>query len=121
MAILNLTQHNATPEQIDAGVIELQPEVKQVLKGLLDFQQLPSSDEVLIRAVAITKIAKEHGASTAMIGGAPFLMGTLETVLKDNGIKPLYAFSQRISIERVNPDGSVVKTSEFKHMGFVEV
>ena len=120
MAILNLTQHNATPEQIDAGVIELQPEVKQVLKGLLDFQELPTSEEVVLRAIAITKIAKEHGASTAMIGGAPFLMSVLEDILRNNDVVPLYAFSQRISVEKLI-DGTVVKTSEFKHVGFVEV
>lgn len=119
--ILNLTQHNPTRQQLHAGVVDLAPEQKEVLKDLLDFQELPTAEEIQGRAVAIAQIAKEHGASTAMIGGAPFLMGTLETTLKNNGIKPLYAFTQRVAVEVTNPDGSVVKTSEFKHMGFVEV
>jgi hypothetical protein len=36
------------------------------------------------------------------------------------GIKPLYSFSQRVSVEK-EIDGKIVKTAEFKHMGFVEV
>ncbi len=37
------------------------------------------------------------------------------------GIKPvLYAFCERVSIEKV-VNGVVVKTNEFKHIGFVEV
>ena len=121
MAILNLTQHLPSDEQVVAGVVDLPTEAKQVLKGLLDFHDLPTSEEITVRAVAICAIAKEYGAKQVMLGGAPFLMGTLEAVLKDNGIKPLYAFSKRISVEKTNPDGTVVKTSEFKHMGFVEV
>ena len=119
--ILNLTQHAPTPEQVEAGVVELPPDLKQILKGLLDFSEIPSKQDVVTRAVAITSIAKEYGASHVMIGGAPYLMGALEAVLKDNDIKPLYAFSQRVSVEKVGPDGTLVKTSEFKHIGFVEV
>ena len=119
--ILNLTQHNATQHQLEAGVVDLAPQVKELLKNLLDFSEVPSKQDVVTRAVAITSIAKEYGASHVMIGGAPYLMGALEAVLKDNDIKPLYAFSQRVSVEKVGPDGTLVKTSEFKHIGFVEV
>jgi len=47
-------------------------------------------------------------------------MGALERALQKRGIKPLYAFSERVSVEKVI-DCVVVKTNEFKHMGFVEV
>jgi len=50
-----------------------------------------------------------------MIGGAPYLMGILEECLRDKGIKPLYSFSVRKSVERTLEDGSVVKEAIFKH------
>ena len=56
-----------------------------------------------------------------MIGGAPFLMGALESELKNRGIQPMYAFSVRDSVEKQNPDGSVTKQNVFKHAGFIEV
>ena len=48
-------------------------------------------------------------------------MGALEAVLKAAGYKPVYAFSERVSVDVTQPDGSVVKTSKFAHKGFVEV
>ncbi len=55
-----------------------------------------------------------------MIGGAPWLMAPLEANLKLNGIKVLYAYSERVSEEVVNEDGSVSKRNVFKHLGFYE-
>lgn len=55
----------------------------------------------------------------AMIGGAPYLMAPLEIALRDVGIRPLYAFSVRASVEKTRPDGSVEKINVFKHGGFV--
>jgi hypothetical protein len=54
----------------------------------------------------------------AMIGGAPWMMAALESALLDAYITPLYAFSVRESVEIAQPDGSVVKTAVFKHVGF---
>jgi hypothetical protein len=45
-------------------------------------------------------------------------MGPLEAALKAKGVNPLYAFSVRESIE-TTVDGKVVKSSMFKHAGFV--
>ena len=56
-----------------------------------------------------------------MIGGAPFFMGILEQELKKQGIKPVYAFSQRESVDKEMADGSVQKVAVFKHLGFYEV
>ncbi len=55
-----------------------------------------------------------------MIGGAPYLMGPLETALKKDGFIPLYAYSERVGVETNNPDGTVSKRFEFKHLGFYE-
>jgi hypothetical protein len=69
----------------------------------------------------LARIVKEEGVfDAAMIGGAPFFMSTLEKTLKEYGIKPLYAFSKRESVEE-NENGIIIKKSIFKHIGFVEV
>ena len=117
MRIINLTQHSSTPEQ---GVIDLLDEEKSYLVKLLTFTSIPTSEDILNRAIALADMAHFNGATHAMVGGAPYLMSTLEKVLKEMGIIPLYAFSERVSEEVTNPDGSVTKVNVFKHMGFVK-
>ena len=51
--ILNLTQHNASEEQIKAGVIDLPEPYNSRLKELLTFTDMPNCDEVKKRAGAI--------------------------------------------------------------------
>lgn len=116
--ILNLTQHKATPEQATAGVRE--PEDKDVVQALLTFEEMPSPGEVFSRAKALAELAIKHGAESAMIGGAPFLMSALEAALRVQGVTPLYAFSRRESADQTQPDGTVRKVAIFRHLGFVE-
>jgi len=121
--ILNLTQHPATPEQIEAGVVDLPDSVRPALIGWLTFSQLPSREEIEDRAEALALLADsllpEEGNPAAMIGGAPYLMAPLEVALRNQRIRPLYAFSVRESAEQVLPDGTVRKTSIFRHAGFI--
>lgn len=121
--ILNLTQHAATPEQIAQGVVDViqahgEPEK---LKALLTFESLPTAEQVYDRADAIAQLAQSYFVDSAMIGGAPYLMGALERALNKRGIKPVYAFSERVSVEQTQADGSVRKVNVFKHVGLVEV
>ena len=141
-AVINLTQHEATPEQQDADVVDLPAESRQELIGLLTFDSLPNAGEVAERAEAIAAMAQKfvgggqcaasqaadlgaceecpHGCvRRVMIGGASFLMGSLERALLPQGIEPLYAFSARESVEETLADGSVRKTAVFRHRGFV--
>ena len=120
MAILNFTQHAATAEQLEAGVIDLMQHDLASLKALLNFVGLPTRDEIYERAYAIAALAENLFAETVMVGGAPFLMPVLQKALQMRGITVLYAFSERVSIEKI-VDGVVVKTNEFKHIGFIEV
>lgn len=115
--IINLTQHPASAEQVRAGVVE--PKSKSVVKALLDFEQLPARRELLDRAVELADLAAASGAKAAMIGGAPFFMVLLERELMNKSVTPLYAFSRRESVESTGADGTTVKTSVFKHVGFV--
>ena len=121
--ILNLTQHPATPEQIEAGVVDLPDSVRPALIGWLTFSQLPSREEIEDRAEALALLADsllpEEGNPAAMIGGAPYLMAPLEVALRNQRIRPLYAFSVRESVEQTLPDGTVRKTSIFRHAGFI--
>lgn len=130
--ILNLTQHAATPEQLKAGVVDLSERKLAELKALLTFDSIPSTAELKDRAEKIERLAVSFLCEitpedemlndvdlAAMIGGAPFFMATLESHLKERAIRPLYAFSQRVSVETQTESG-VVKTSEFRHMGFVD-
>lgn len=122
--IVNLTQHKATQDQKDAGVVDLPEDLQKKLVDLLTFNELPNIDEINRRATEIARMAEEFANGetvAAMIGGAPFLMPVLDKKLRKRAITPLYAFSKRESVEKVQPDGSVVKTSVFKHAGFVEI
>ena len=119
MKILNLTQHAATPEQVADGVFE--PRDKALIQGLLTFVGCPLKEQILDRAAGLAEVAKAAGAEAAMIGGAPYLMGALENELKARGVNPLYAFSERVSVETVQPDGSTKKETIFAHRGWVEV
>ena len=115
--IVNLTQHAATKEQKQAGVVD--SNYPDVISTILTFNTIPSREEMLKRANDIVLLALISDAPKAMIGGAPFFMAILENALIDAGITPLYAFSKRESVETTLEDGSVVKTNVFKHLGFV--
>ena len=116
MKIVNLTQHTPTPEQVAAGVFTSTAE--NAIRKLLTFDMLPTVSAVVVRAKSLAQIAEFSGATHALIGGAPYLMSPLEGHLKEVGVVPLYAFSERVSSEEVQPDGSVRKVNTFKHGGF---
>lgn len=121
--IVNLTQHAASAEQIEAGVIDMVGKDLESLKALLTFQDIPSAAEIDRRAQEITRLAKDalfgQPERKAMIGGALWLMAPLSFYLKAAGINPVFAFSKRESVEKII-DGKTVKTNVFKHIGFVE-
>ncbi len=116
--MLNLTQHMATTEQIQAGVVEPTSVAKKEIQNLLTFNTIDETNEVCARADAIAKIAKEHGVNSAMIGGAPYLMTALEQALLNLEIKPYYAFTERV-VEEVHTANGVEKKAVFRHVGFV--
>ncbi|WP_436658711.1 hypothetical protein [Acinetobacter sp. P1(2025)] len=116
--IVNLTQHSASQDQIAVGVFDLADTT--ALKGLLTFADLPTAQDIQERAEKIAQLAKAENVTSAMVGGAGYLMPKLEAELIKVGIKPLHAFSQRVSVETTNDDGEVVKTNVFKHVGFVD-
>lgn len=116
---LNLTQHSATPDQIKAGVFE--PEDKELVQKWLTFTSKPSKEDIIEHASMLTSIARQSGFKKIMIGGAPYLMGTLEAFLKAEGLIPVYAWSERVSVDIPQEDGSVRKVNSFRHAGFIEL
>lgn len=117
--ILNVTQHDATPDQIVAGVVEPEGADKSELRELLTFKEPPCRRELQSRAERIARIVDTYSYRSAMIGGAPFFMSHLERALTDLGITPVYAFSTREVVE-VKEGGTVRKASVFRHSGWVE-
>lgn len=116
--LINLTQHNLTDEQKEGfQVVETIEDIKRALT----FNEIPTMGNIAARARALANVAKKAGAVYAVIGGAPYLMSALEEALLEKGVRPIYAFSVRESVETTGPDGQVVKTSVFKHAGWVEV
>ena len=118
--ILNLTQHDATPEQVAAGVVDSAAIAD--IRRLLTVDLIPSRSEIQARAndlAWIAALSRDSGYSHAMIGGAPWMMRALEDALIDQGIEPVYAFSVRESVDQHQADGSVRKVAVFKHAGFI--
>ena len=79
--IINLTQHNATPEQITAGVIDVPAELKVELSALLTFDTIPTKEELNEAAMKVAAMAvictQGSKAPAANHGGAPFFMASL--------------------------------------------
>ena len=116
--ILNLTQHKATKEQVQAGVVE--PKNKEEIQKLLTFDEMPDKNEIKKRAKKLVAIVLEEGYEKVMIGGAPYLMGKLERELKNEDIIAFYAFSKRVT-EEIQTENGTEKKVFFKHEGFIRV
>ena len=96
--IINLTEHSRTEDQ--DGVFDITNDMfRTALKEALTFTEPPTKEEIGIRANILTNIAVAADASAAMIDGPPYLMGTLERRLIEAGIKPLYSFTRRETVE----------------------
>jgi len=79
--ILNLTQHNASAEQIEAGVVDLPSSYREKLVELLTFNELPSADEVKKRAGAIYDLVIDF----CIDENSPVRDEVREMIISDNG------------------------------------
>ena len=117
MNIVNLTMHKATLQQNKDGIFDLTEEQWKVLKFRLEFIGKPSMSEVEARAYALAKLVSQWGYKKAMIGGMPSFMEHFPYALRSYGIDRVYAHTDRISVDVPQPDGSVVKRSNFVYGG----
>lgn len=127
-AVLNLTQHAASPDQVAVGVLDLPADEREAVASLLTFDLCPDAAEVAARAADLAEIAALSSAwpgdgapadGRVMIGGAPWLMAPLVAALAARRLVPVFAFSRRESVDTVQPDGTVRKTAVFRHAGWV--
>ena len=126
--IINLTQHPTSAEQKAAGVVDLPAQEREALKSLLTFEGISTVQEVLAVAEEVAELACQNGLSgdegdspmpdQAMVGGALWLMAPLCAALRVRSIDPVFAFSARVTSEVTQPDGTVTKVADFKHLGF---
>ena len=120
--ILNLTQHNATADQINVGINDLTVDFQNTLKGLLTFPTQYTRDDLEYLALQIHELVRDFCGTSkevlegVMIGGMPSFMPVLESVLISKGIKVGYACTERQSVDK-EVDGKVVKTAIFVHAG----
>lgn len=126
--ILNLTQHQPTDEQSEAGLTPALAEIANLIT--FSAQELLEAESIellfLDRASKILSVIfKNYGLSwegrPVMLGGMPAFTAFLQNFLKALNFSVLYAVSDRISVEETLEDGSVVKRSVFKHIGFIEM
>ena len=127
MAILNLTQHNATADQLASGIIDLPADFQTALKGLLTFPTTYTRADLEYRALQIHELIRDmcgehfgappkHALDGVMIGGMPSFMPVLEATLVSKGIRVGYACTERQSIDK-EVDGKIIKTAVFVHAG----
>lgn len=121
--VFNFTQHVATPDQREAGIVDFPPYVRELFIPLLNFEELPTMADVSDRATALVEIMNNEfqdfpGHIKIMIGGAPFLMEPLSVELRSHGFIPVFAFSKRDSVETIE-NGVCKKSSVFRHAGLV--
>lgn len=119
MNILNLTQHASTEDQLNAGVIDLQGDLKAALVAAITFPAVYSHDELVSRAKRVVGIVKDSqiDAQHVMIGGMPSFMPVLQNTLQEAGYRVGYACTDRVSVDVPDGNGGVRKTSVFKHVG----
>lgn len=122
--MLNLTQHALTAEQWRDGAVEPEPDVKAEIQKLITFDRsvMEHPEQIWNRAKALTALIKREYplVNQAVVGGALYFMPALVRELKEAGIQPFFSYTDRVSTETQNPDGSVTKTLVFKHLGWVE-
>ncbi len=122
MAILNLTQHNATKDQLATGIIDLPVDFQIVLKDLLTFPTTYTRSDLEKRALQIHELIRDFCGTSlevlegVMIGGMPSFMPVLEATLVSKGIRVGYACTERKSVDK-EVDGKIIKTAVFVHAG----
>jgi len=123
--LLNLTQHDATKEQIKDGLVDPNESEKSVIRKLLTFDDVPTAEQMIDKSMSLYYLAlhlieKYKTAPTVMLAGAPWFLPLVEHQLKKGGVKAVYSFSKRCVEEQISKDGkSVKKVSVFKHVQFI--
>ena len=132
IVIFNFTQHEFTKEQRDSHFcVNMGPEVNDWVKEQLTFSGEITQELLQNRAMDLANYAEyiamafceDVGSNLKdihiLIGGAPYFMPYLEKALISKGLTPIYSFSERVSEEVKQEDGTIKKVSSFKHKYFI--
>ena len=121
--MLNLSLYTATKEQLEDGVIEPSPEIKEKIEKLLTFDQtvMKEPEQLWNRAKALVGLVKRTypGIRKVMVDCVPFFMPALVKELKEQGFEVYFSYTDTVISEVRNEDGSTTKALVFKHLGFV--
>lgn len=128
--IINLTQHPFRQDQLNefalAGItadniIDTNDTLKAIITftGDIDVAVIQEKANQLSQYIAQYTGDNPYFAMVAMVGGAPFFQMAVNVACLNNNVLPLAAYSERVSVESVQADGSITKQNIFKHKGFI--
>ena len=122
--VVNLTMNEATSSQRDAGVMSRTLEDAHFIIRHLEFNKMPSAQELRVRAKVLANRANSmignRAERAAMIDGEPFLMSRLEEQLKELKIQPLYAFTKWEPLLQTDDTYLKKPRGYYKHIGFIK-
>lgn len=114
--IINLTNHAATPAQVNQGIID-HPDQER-LKELIN---IPAGglthEEYYERAHELIESVLNMNERQVMIGGHFNLTLAIVHVANTLNVDAFFACTERASEDVTQPDGSIIKTSRFVFTG----
>ena len=125
--IINLTQHPFTQDQLNefalAGITaDNIIDTNDTLKAIITFTGEIDVAIIQEKANQLSEYIAQYVGDKpclAMVGGAPFFQMAVNVACLNNNVLPLTAYSERVSVETVQADGSIAKQNIFKHKGFI--
>lgn len=97
--ILNISNLRVTDDLKGFGVTEAKD--WKLIKSLINFQEVPSYEEIHGRARSLAEIAKASNASGVLIGNprSQFMLSEIEKACEEKGIKIYYPFFVKEKVE----------------------
>lgn len=124
--IINLTQHPFSQDQLNEFVLagitaDNIIDTNDTLKAIITFTGEIDVAVIQERAQQLSQYIEQYTDKPclAMVGGAPFFQMAVNVACLNNNVLPLAAYSERVSVESVQADGSIAKQNIFKHKGFI--
>ena len=122
---LNVSNHALTKDQLEEiqvkgfSVMELEEDMKKAWGSMNPSNWRETCDQVI--RVVLTYDDLDTTIETALVAGYTPAVVYLTNELSKYGTTPLYAHTDRVSVEKTNEDGTVTKTNIFKHSGFYNI
>ena len=121
--ILNLLQKKVTPELEALGVVEYPARAE--LMNMMLFKMAPTVEEVELvssqLAATVAAYCRRHGIKKVLIGGAPYMISSLEAALMSHGLLPVYQYTHRVCTGFKHINGKEVAIYKFEPNGLVDM